>query len=133
MSSTINGLGAPIQPVSTSQAVATLARALLGKIRADIGDSIDDENVKRILLISVNLAEKIGPDAFRLMDSFMSGAEVDEALLAEHLTLRQVSELLNIAHHLEARRKAAVERMLAVCKDVAVEVAILALKMAVVI
>lgn len=133
MTRPINSVTPPAQPLTTSQAVATLARALLSKIRGDIGESIDDENVKTLMLISVNLAEKLGPDAFRMIETFMSGDTKDETVLAENLTLRQVSDLLSIAHNLEARRKVAVARMLSACKDVALEVAVLALKMASVI
>lgn len=116
---------------SILSAAEKAANDLLDQLRADVGDSIENESVRRVMAISLSLVEEIGNEGFDMIERLLDGDKVDERVLADNLSLLEMSDLLDMVQSLEAKDRAAVSRMSAAVKSAGMQIASTALKAAI--
>ena len=103
---------------------------LLKQLKDDVGDSIENEQVRSVLTIGLSLAERIGDEAFGLLEDYLDGNHDIEEKIAEELTLQELSDLLDVVQGMEARQRVAMKRMIASAKNAGMQVASTLLKAA---
>ena len=112
-----------------SDTIALLATNLAGKayddlinrLRDDVGESLKDKNVRRVAEIGLSLSSQIGKEGIKVMKALIEGRKYDERVLANNLSLREMSDLLDVVQSLEAKQRASAMRVLSVAEDSAVE------------
>lgn len=104
---------------------------LLEQLKDDVGDSIENEGVRRVMTISLSLVEQVGTEGFDMIERLLAGDKVDESVFSEHLSLLEISDLLDMAQSLEAKDRAAVNRLGIAFKNTGMQIASTVLKAAI--
>lgn len=105
---------------------------LIARAKSDLEET-ESGDVRAVLEISVSLAEKIGVEAFEIVDAVLEGKPFDEVVLGAHLSLLQVSNLLDVAQGLEARQRASFKRIVDASKAAGVQIVTTLIKSALVL
>lgn len=105
------------------KAAEQAASKLLERVKEDIGEQVESEPVRRVLNIGLSLAEKVGEDAFDIVEAILDGRPFDDDVLNENLSLLEVSDLLDVAQGLEARQRESVKRMISAAKGASIQIA----------
>lgn len=94
---------------------------LINKLRDNVGESLKDANVRRVAEIGLSLSSQIGGEGIKIMRALIEGRNYDERVLADNLSLREMSDLLDVVQGLEAKQRAATMRILSATEDAAIE------------
>lgn len=106
------------------------AKELLERLKGDVGGAIMDQNVKAVMLIGLSLSEKVGSEAFDILEAVLEGEGFDESILSQNLSLKEMSDLLDIAQGIEARQREALGNIIASLKTAGVQVASIVIRAA---
>tara|TARA_Y100000310_G_C20610980_1_gene777972 strand:- start:6 stop:380 length:375 start_codon:yes stop_codon:yes gene_type:complete len=87
-----------------------------------LGDSIKDKNVRRVVEIGLSLTAKVGEEGVVILNSMLSGKAYNSDVLMNNLSLREMSDLLDMMQGLEARQKTAITNILNATKESALKV-----------
>lgn len=104
-------------------AASKAAANLLDRVREDVGDQVENEQVRIVMNIGLTLAEKVGGEAFDIVEAILDGKPFDNEVLAENLSLLEVSNLLDVAQGLEARQRESVKRIISASRGAALQIA----------
>lgn len=107
------------------------ADELLEQLKSDIGANYEDESVRRVMTISLGLVEQVGDEGFGMIERLLDGGGEDAEVLSDHLSLLEMSDLLDIAQSLEAKDREAISRMGAAIKSAGMQIASTVLKAAI--
>ena len=113
----------------STEIILTMATNLAGKaldklidqLRDDVGDGIEDANVRRVAEIGLNLSAQIGESGLTIVHALIEGRNYDERVLADNLSLREMSDLLDIVQGLEAEQKVATVKVLNSAKTASIQ------------
>ena len=94
---------------------------LIDQLKDEVGDGIEDQNVRRCAEIGLNLSAQIGESGLDIVSSLIEGRQYDERVLADNLSLREMSDLLDIVQGLEAEQKVATVKVLNSAKTASIQ------------
>lgn len=94
---------------------------LISQLKDDVGDGIEDANVRRVAEIGLSLSSQIGESGLNIIHSLIEGRQYDERVLADNLSLREMSDLLDIVQGLEAEQRVATLKILNSAKQASIQ------------
>lgn len=101
---------------------------LIESLKEEVGESYADKNVQRVAEIGLSLASTIGKSGLDIVEAMIEGRNYDERVLANNLSLREMSDLLDILQNLEADQKASINRVISVTKNSAIQASSILIK-----